>query len=170
MLELSYVVFSGQERVWWCSVLPILSSFIPINSFHVETEGTKRGTVSRAAITATPWTTATRDAKGISSLCVSSFLPHGETEDCALSSPIIFHPRIWRVNGEQETLTIKDHNVHMEQEAQQPREHKHLRVRGWDGWEIPPGTCIYLSEISSTGRGGIPGLHRFFHKMIPDCT
>jgi hypothetical protein len=37
------------------------------------------------------------------------------------------------MNGQQETLTIKDHNVHMEQEAQQPSEQKDLRVRSWDG-------------------------------------
>jgi hypothetical protein len=169
MVELSYMTFSGQERVWWCSVLPILSSFIPINSFHMETEASWGDTVSRAAITSTPWKSETTYARGISSLCVSSFLPHGESEDCALSSYIIFYPRIWRMNGEQETLIIKDHHVNVEQEAQEPSKHKDLRVWDWDAWESPLGTCIYLSEISGTGRGGIPALHRYFDKTILDC-
>jgi hypothetical protein len=37
------------------------------------------------------------------------------------------------MNGEQGNLIIKDHNMHVEDEAQQYREHKDLRVRGWDG-------------------------------------
>jgi hypothetical protein len=37
------------------------------------------------------------------------------------------------MNGEQETLIIEDHHVHVKQEAQEPSEHKELRIRGWDG-------------------------------------
>jgi hypothetical protein len=59
--------------------------------------------------------------------------------------------------------------VHVKQEAQEPSEHKELRIRGWDGWESPLRTCIYLSEISGTGRGGIPALHRYFDKTVLDC-
>jgi hypothetical protein len=48
-------------------------------------------TASRAAIRATPWTSATKNARGFSSLCVTLFFHHGESEACALSSPVIFH-------------------------------------------------------------------------------
>jgi hypothetical protein len=34
------------------------------------------------------------------------------------------------MNRKVETLTIKGHSVHMEEEVQQPREHRDLRGRG----------------------------------------
>jgi hypothetical protein len=36
------------------------------------------------------------------------------------------------MHGEKETRTIKDPSVHMEMEAQQPREHRDLRNKGGD--------------------------------------
>jgi hypothetical protein len=82
---------------------------------------------------------------------------------CNLSS------RAWMVHGEKETRTIKDPSVHMELEAQQPREHRGLRNNGGYVWESPPGTEVYLSEITVTDRYGVPGLHWIFHRTIPDC-
>jgi hypothetical protein len=59
---------------------------------------------------------------------MSFFLPHGDSGTCALSTPGIFHPWTSRINGEKETLTIKDPSVRVKQEAQL-MEHRDLKGR-----------------------------------------
>jgi hypothetical protein len=69
MVELSLVAFSGQERVWWCCVLPIFSSFIPMNSFQVETEGTWRAQFPELLLQPLP-EQVPRGMQGVFHLCV----------------------------------------------------------------------------------------------------